>query len=207
VRNFEPWREDDHRLTFMKELNEEALKGDVMKTLESRTEESKKEMDILDGLEEIKELNAKNAQLKTEEVIALKERRSLERMQRDEDDEVGGVKFGTLPIRRLQTHEPKSDKPPVPTFGPAKPNATPSGAASAPRASTAPKAAPQTPTAGAPVASVATPAAAAVAPPKPTSAWSALAEAKDDPPIAISVGPTFVVVAKKKDKQKKKKKR
>jgi hypothetical protein len=47
--------------------NEE--KGDSMRALENRTLESKREMDILDALEEIKERNARSGQMDTSAIL------------------------------------------------------------------------------------------------------------------------------------------
>jgi len=65
-RNFEPWRDQQEINDEMKALKEEEEKGDVMKKLENRTQESKREMDILDALEEIKEQNARHRRVDTD---------------------------------------------------------------------------------------------------------------------------------------------
>jgi DNA-directed RNA polymerase subunit RPC12/RpoP len=60
MRNFESWREEriaNEELTFRKEL-EEAL--DPMKKLENRTMDSKREIDILESLDEIRTRNARS---------------------------------------------------------------------------------------------------------------------------------------------------
>jgi len=57
TRHFEPYKQDDARLEFFKKP-EDRETPDPMKALENRTKASKREMDILDMLEEIKDLNA-----------------------------------------------------------------------------------------------------------------------------------------------------
>ncbi|TFK97105.1 hypothetical protein BDV98DRAFT_607882 [Pterulicium gracile] len=59
-RNFEPWREEaavdeEERLAKF-----EAEENDPMKVLENRTQDSKREMDILDALQDIRARNARN---------------------------------------------------------------------------------------------------------------------------------------------------
>lgn len=59
-RNFEPWREKQDEVEqklVQKQLEE---KGDSMKTLENRTLDSKREMDILDALDEIRAINQRH---------------------------------------------------------------------------------------------------------------------------------------------------
>ncbi|CAG8782944.1 9851_t:CDS:2, partial [Gigaspora margarita] len=59
-RNFEPWREEriaGEESKLQKELEEE---NNPMKALENRTIDSKREMDILDALDEIRTRNARN---------------------------------------------------------------------------------------------------------------------------------------------------
>ena len=69
TRNFEPWRQrnTEEELEKAKKAREEM--GDNMKVLENRTEASKREMDLQDVIEEVKELNARAAQLTTEQII------------------------------------------------------------------------------------------------------------------------------------------
>lgn len=69
TRNFEPWkqRNTEEELEKAKRAREEM--GDTMKVLENRTEASKREMDLQDAIEEVKELNARSAQLTTDQII------------------------------------------------------------------------------------------------------------------------------------------
>ncbi len=70
LRNFEPWREEkaveeEDRLT---KLEEE--ENNPMKVLENRTVDSKREMDILDALHDIRARNARNERVgHSEELI------------------------------------------------------------------------------------------------------------------------------------------
>lgn len=68
-RNFEPWREteDEEEAALAQRVEEE--KGDAMKALENRTLDSKREMDILDALDEIKAINQRHAKVDTDKLL------------------------------------------------------------------------------------------------------------------------------------------
>ena len=68
-RNFEPWKQDEAVKDLLEETKAEEERGNAMQALENRTLESKREMDILDALEEIRELNKKKGTLDTEDII------------------------------------------------------------------------------------------------------------------------------------------
>ena len=54
TRNYEPWRDMAQATQESKVKRAQEEQGDAMKTLENRTFDSKKEMDILDALDECK---------------------------------------------------------------------------------------------------------------------------------------------------------
>ena len=60
-RNFEPWREKDAVTAENEAEREREEAGDTMKQLENRTKESKREMDITAALDEMRSLNARQA--------------------------------------------------------------------------------------------------------------------------------------------------
>ena len=60
-RNFEPWREKDAAQAENDAEREREEAGDTMKQLENRTKESKREMDITAALDEMRSLNARQA--------------------------------------------------------------------------------------------------------------------------------------------------
>ncbi|KAG1171517.1 hypothetical protein G6F70_002256 [Rhizopus microsporus] len=64
-RNFEPWREQDDK----KESGDEEEENDPMKALENRTLDSKREMEILDALDEIRTRNARAERIDVDEVL------------------------------------------------------------------------------------------------------------------------------------------
>lgn len=69
VRNFEPWKENAKIVDEAKKQREEEEEGDVMKQLENKSMDSKVELDIMEGLDDIRAINARNAKLSTEEVL------------------------------------------------------------------------------------------------------------------------------------------
>ncbi|KAF9137279.1 hypothetical protein BGX30_010398 [Mortierella sp. GBA39] len=94
-RNFEPWRGDDSA-SVEKEEEEE---NNPMKALENRTQDSKREMEIMDALDEIRTRNAVNERVDadtllnrivgTEEEIALKQ----QQLEDEEDDRLAKAFF------------------------------------------------------------------------------------------------------------------
>lgn len=90
-RNFEPWRdestaEDEDKLA---KLEEE--ENNPMKALENRTADSKREMDILDALDEIRTRNARNervdAQNVLDKIVATAETQEEKKTREEEEDE------------------------------------------------------------------------------------------------------------------------
>jgi hypothetical protein len=92
-RNFEPWRdekavEEEDRLARL-----EDEENNPMRALENRTTDSKREMDILDALQDIRARNARNERVgedklqKLFEPIEEPDEEELERRKADEEDE------------------------------------------------------------------------------------------------------------------------
>jgi hypothetical protein len=68
-RNFEPWREEGAEQEELKKQQEEDEEYDPMKALENRTIDSKREMDILDALDEIRTRNARSERVDVDDVL------------------------------------------------------------------------------------------------------------------------------------------
>jgi len=100
TRNFEPWKQEAEKNQAGKDAKDYEEKGDAMKALENRTLASKREMDIIDALEEIRELNARAAHLDTDETIQkLRESRSEKEQTKvvsteEEDEKQIALLFG-----------------------------------------------------------------------------------------------------------------
>ncbi|KAJ3162304.1 hypothetical protein HDU86_004784 [Geranomyces michiganensis] len=69
VRNFEPWRDDDDANEAHRALRVAAEENNPMKALENRTLDSKREMDILDALDEIRMRNARSERVDADGVV------------------------------------------------------------------------------------------------------------------------------------------
>lgn len=69
-RNFEPWRENEAKMSAMQLKRQQEEMGDTMKTLENRTLDSKKEMDILDTLDEIRAMNQRHQRVDTDALLS-----------------------------------------------------------------------------------------------------------------------------------------
>jgi len=60
ARNFEPWRDEQEHEEIDRLAKLEEEENNPMKALENRTVDSKREMDILDALQDIRARNARN---------------------------------------------------------------------------------------------------------------------------------------------------
>jgi hypothetical protein len=66
----EPWKQEEDLRDALLEKRVGQEGGDAMKELENKTLDSKMEMDILDGLDEIKALNARASAVKVDDLLA-----------------------------------------------------------------------------------------------------------------------------------------
>ncbi|KAF9122830.1 hypothetical protein BGW39_009473 [Mortierella sp. 14UC] len=117
-RNFEPWRGDDSAGA----EREEEEENNPMKALENRTQDSKREMEIMDALDEIRTRNALNERVDaadavldrmhgTEEDIALKQ----QQLEDEEDDRLAKAVFKDADgetVKRLYDDVDGSDEEP-----------------------------------------------------------------------------------------------
>ncbi|KAF9939700.1 hypothetical protein BGZ67_009053 [Mortierella alpina] len=86
-RNFEPWRDVSGELAAEREEEEE---NNPMKALENRTQDSKREMEIMDALDEIRTRNAVNERVDADIILnklAGSEEEIMTRRQQLEDEE------------------------------------------------------------------------------------------------------------------------
>ena len=68
-RNHEPWKDMILAEDEYKELKKQEMKEDVMKSLEYRTYDSKREMDILDAMDQVKNINKRKSKIDYDELI------------------------------------------------------------------------------------------------------------------------------------------
>ena len=118
TRNFQLWRaEEDANEEAMAQKQEEE-KYDAMRALENRTTDSKRQMDVLDGLDEIKAVNKRNASLDPHSALdrfyAAREagRRKAQGVGGEEEDEAA-VKLFKKRVRRLDNSQNNRARPGV----------------------------------------------------------------------------------------------
>jgi len=109
TRHFEPYKQNDARLEFFKKDEDKEDVDDPMKTLENRTKASKREMDILDALEEIRDMNSRHARLDTETVIAHKLGLIFERENAEDDAEIDEVFNPNQVLKRLDDDDEEEE--------------------------------------------------------------------------------------------------
>ncbi|KAK3255849.1 hypothetical protein CYMTET_34993, partial [Cymbomonas tetramitiformis] len=68
-RNFEPWRDSNMEQDIAKAKREADEEGNAMKVLENKTLDSKREMDILSALDEMRNLNNRHAKVTPDMVL------------------------------------------------------------------------------------------------------------------------------------------
>ncbi|KAL4439270.1 hypothetical protein ABPG77_004172 [Micractinium sp. CCAP 211/92] len=83
TRNYEPWRDKEKAVQEAVAQREEEERGNAMKALENRTLDSRREMDILNALDEMRSLKARHEQVDTEAALA-----ALKRSAQQGEEEV-----------------------------------------------------------------------------------------------------------------------
>ena len=114
-RNFEPWRESEAQREEVARERKEEEEGDKMKTTENRAAESRREMEQLDALDEIKAQNQRHERVDTAKLLRLNAEQQVQqvlgtseagspaahaisasdRALLDDEAELRGIKFGT----------------------------------------------------------------------------------------------------------------
>jgi hypothetical protein len=93
-RNFEPWRDGKKQTEDDKKAREEEEKYDAMRALENRTEDSRRQMEMLDALEELKDqkarLNISHIDMTTDALLAA---RDLNKKKIEEKKESVDINF------------------------------------------------------------------------------------------------------------------
>ncbi|GIL69102.1 hypothetical protein Vretimale_17307 [Volvox reticuliferus] len=100
TRNYEPWRDEETTKAEVAAKREEEEMGNAMKALENRTLDSKREMDIMAALDEMKALNAQHAKVTTEQALEALQKAAAQQ-QLDKDDAMDVAEFYQL---RAQAH-------------------------------------------------------------------------------------------------------
>ncbi len=95
TRNYEPWRDEEATKAEVIQKREQEEMGNAMKALENRTLDSKREMDIMAALDEMKALKAQHARVTTEQALAALQA-AAQQQQLDDDDAVDAAEFYQL---------------------------------------------------------------------------------------------------------------
>lgn len=92
TRNFEPWREEDEASEKEKHKRNSEEMGDAMKSLENRTLDSKREMDILAALDEMKSMKSRHATVSIDSMLVALQQTAAEKEKKLEEEDEAMIK-------------------------------------------------------------------------------------------------------------------
>ncbi|KAJ0257203.1 hypothetical protein HA466_0081120 [Hirschfeldia incana] len=91
-RNYEPWRAGDEEADKEQQKRDAEEMGDAMKSLENRTLDSKREMDIIAALDEMKSMKSRHATVSVDAMLEVLQRTGAEKVKQIEEEDEAVIK-------------------------------------------------------------------------------------------------------------------
>lgn len=110
-RNYEPWRDVKNAENVLR-AKRQLEDVDAMKSLENKTYDSKREMDVLDALEEVRQMNKRLAKVNHEELLLKTLSKHEDTEEKERDKEIKGAyedRINKLKYKRINEDEPFED--------------------------------------------------------------------------------------------------
>uniref|UniRef100_A0A7S3KK23 Splicing factor YJU2 n=1 Tax=Euplotes crassus TaxID=5936 RepID=A0A7S3KK23_EUPCR len=105
TRNYEPWRDQRCAETAKAAVRKLEEQNDILKSLENKTYDSKREMEILDNLEEVRHLNKRHANVNHEDMIEASRKQYMQSLQEDVLQKDAKEQFSKLRRKREEMME------------------------------------------------------------------------------------------------------